>query len=133
MPKTIENLKIDDIHRGFSKLNSSVNRKSSSFIFRVSGVVRYTFPDRVMDVHPGEIAFVPKGASYSFCTLTGEPSEFVAVRFTADNYKDYPLVYSLDAFSESEEFTENMVEMWKFGSPADRYKCYCVFYSLLLC
>ena len=132
MPKSIENLKLEDIHRGFTKVNSSVtNRKSNSFILRVSGSVRYTFTDRTIDVRPGEIIFLPKGSSYSFCLLTGEPCEYVAVRFSAENYKTGPLVYSLEAFSDAEEFTNNMVELWKFGSPTDRYKCYSVFYSLL--
>ena len=132
MPKSIENLKIEDIHRGFTKVNSSVtNRKSNSFILRISGSVRYTFTDRTIDVRPGEIIFLPKGSSYSFCLLTGEPCEYVAIRFSAENYKTSPLVYSLEAFSDAEEFTNNMVELWKFGSHTDRYKCYSVFYSLL--
>lgn len=132
MFKNIENLKIKDIHRGVSTKRSSVSfHKSNSFIFRVSGCVRYTFEDCSIDVKTGEIIFLPKGSSYDFMSVTDTPCEYIAIRFDADITNAAPFSCSFEHFQDMEEFTNHLTDLWKFGRQYEHYKCYSVFYSLL--
>lgn len=127
-----DNFKIESIHSGILKeRNTIVNRKKSSIIFRKTGTVHYEFPDFSADVHPGDMIFLPKGSSYNYITLSSEPSEYIAVKFEAEILRNTPFVYSLEAFSGVEEISNNITELWKFGSIADHYKCYSVVYNLL--
>lgn len=128
----IENLKIEDIHKGKSKARSTVTcRKRSSFVLRTAGCSRYTFSDRIIDVHPGEIIFLPQGSSYDTAVISDIPSEYVALRFSADLDKATPSVYSIESFQDADEFANSLTELWKFGNKAEHYKCYSVFYNLL--
>ncbi len=130
--KNIENLKIENIHKGSAKKRSSVvGRKSNSFVLRTSGCVRYAFKDASFDVHPGEIMFLPQGATYDFISLTESPCEYVAIRFEADLLDATPSAYSVDGFADADEFKNNLADLWKFGGRSDVYKCYSIFYNLL--
>ncbi len=132
MFKNIENLKIEGIYKGVSKKSSSVNcRKSSSFVLRTAGFMRYNFSGCIIDVHPGEIIFLPKGSSYDYTSLTDTPCEYVSIRITADLTDATPSIYSFDGFQDADEFTNNLPDLWKFGDQAEHYKCYAIFYNLL--
>ena len=107
-------------------------RKSSSFILRITGRVRYTFPETSIEVPSGNIIFLPEGSSYDFVSLTESPCEYISVRFTADITNAATSVYPFDGFQDAETFINNMVDLWRFGDNGDRYKCYSVFYNLLV-
>lgn len=132
MFKNIENLKIKDIHKGIATKRFSVScRKINSFILRTSGCVRYKFSDHSIDVHPGEIIFLPKGSSYEFISLVDEPCGYIVVHFDADLTEATPSAYPFDHFQEAEEFINNLTHLWKFGGQQEHYKCYSIFYNLL--
>lgn len=128
----IENLKIENIHKGTARKKSSViSRESNSFILRTSGCVRYAFSDYSIDVHPGEIAFLPKGSTYTFQSLVDTPCEYIAIKFDADLTNAKPSSYPFEDFKDAEEFINNITDLWKFGNKADHFKCYSIFYNLL--
>ena len=130
--KNIENLKIESIHKGTSKIRSSVtNRKDHCFIFRTSGCVRYTFSDKTIDVQQGEIIFLPHGSSYDRINLADTPCEYISIRFSADLAEATPFSCSFKDFHEADDFTNNLPELWKFGGQSEHYRCYSFFYSLL--
>lgn len=132
MFKNIENLKIKDIYKGVSRKHLSVIcRKSNSFVFRTAGCSRYTFSDYSIDVHAGEIIFLPKGISYDFVSLFDTPCEYVAVRFDADLTSAVPSSYSFDDFQDIEEVKNALTDLWRLGGQYEHYKCYSVFYNLL--
>lgn len=127
----IENLKIKNIHKGISKGGSVTSRKINSFILRTAGCPRYIFQDYFIDTHPGEIIFMPKGSSYTFEILSDTPCEYISISFEADLFNPSPSKYPFEGFQDAEEFSSNLPDLWKFGSKAEHYKCYSVFYSLL--
>ncbi len=129
----IENLKIINILRGTAKLPSNVNgRKINSFIFRTGGICRYDFSGEVFDVHPGEVMFLPKGAVYSSCSLSDAACEYVCIHFEAHLTKPTPSKYSYEDFTRKDELLGTLTELWKFGSQAEQYKCYSLFYDFLV-
>lgn len=132
MFSNIENLKIVEIHKGLSKKDAVIeSRKNTSFVLRTSGHVRYTFEDYAIDVFAGDIIFMPKGSSYTFQIIGDEASEYVSVKFEADLEDMNPSAYSMGNFEDNEELTNNLVDLWKFGSKSEQYRCYSVFYNLL--
>ncbi|MBR5156485.1 MAG: AraC family transcriptional regulator [Clostridia bacterium] len=132
MFKNIENFKIEDIHAGTAKKSSSVLcRNRSSLVLRTSGAVRYTFSDQILEIYPGDIIFMPRGCCYDFVTLTDAPCNYVSVRIESDASETTPFVYSIKDFPEYTEFENKLSDMWKFGGPAERYRCYSIIYNLL--
>lgn len=128
----IENLKIEDIYRGFSRKQATITcRKSTSLILRLSGCIHYDFKDFTLETHPGEIIFLPFGSTYNYRSATGEPCEYVSIRFSGDISGAAPSVHSINNFHDAEELVNSLTELWKFGGQAEHYKCYSVFYSLL--
>ena len=132
MFKNIEKLKIEDINRGVSNKTFSVSsRKTSLFVLRLTGHVRYFFDNYTQDVNAGEVIFLPIGCSYNFSVLTDAPCEYIAIRVDAELENPQISVHSLEHFQELDEFKNNLTELWKFGGQYERYKCYSAFYSLL--
>lgn len=128
----IENLKIEDIHKGVSKKSLTVaNRKSSSMILRTGGHSRHTFQNESIELRPGEMIFLPKGSSYSFTPLSDAPCEYLAVRFEADLTDARPFSFSIDRFEDADGLTHTLTDLWKFGGRSEHYKCYAMFYNLL--
>ena len=132
MFESIENLKIENIHRGTSKMRSSVtSRKTNTLLFRTSGCLRYYFPECTMEVPKGNIVFVPRGAAYN-TAVTETPCNFVSISFSATLPENTPpFTVSLDGFHGTEELENSLPDLWKFGGRPERYKCYSFFYSLL--
>lgn len=132
MFESIENLKIENIHRGTSRMRSSVaSRKTNTLLFRTSGCLSYYFPDYVMEVPKGNIVFVPQGATYN-TAVTEAPCNFVSISFSASLPENTsPFTFSLDGFHGAEELENTLPDLWKFGSRSERYKCYSFFYTLL--
>ena len=133
MFKNIENLKIRTVTSGAAKHRHSFvsNRKHNSFILRTSGCVRYAFDGFHIDLHPGEIVFLPKGSCYEFSQLTETPCNYVAISFDSDIEDAVPSSYSFDGFRDADEFINSLYSLWNFGSTAEKYRCYAIFYNLL--
>lgn len=132
MFRDIENLKINNIHKGISKKSASVkNRKGSSFILRMTGKVRYTFSDYSIEVASGEIVFLPAGSSYLLETISDCESEYISILFESTLTDASPSSFPFDGFSDADEFINNLHSFWKFGGASDHYKCYSIFYNLL--
>ncbi len=133
MFQNIENLKILTITSGAAKNRHSFvsNRKNNSFILRISGCVRYTFDGFHIDIHPGEIVFLPKGSCYEFSKLTDVPCNYVSVSFEGDMEDAVPSSYSFDGFRDADEFINSIYTLWNFGSTSEKYRCYAIFYNLL--
>lgn len=128
----IENLEIKTISRGTSKSNYTTKpRKFNSLIIRISGSVRYSLEDSHFVLNAGDIAFLPKGSRLGISTVSELPSEFISINFEADLSDTTPFFYSLESFPNVEDFSDNLVNLWKFGDYADRYKCYSHFYNIL--
>ena len=128
----IENLKIENIYRSTSKMQSSVaSRKNNALIFRTEGCMRYSFHNRIMDVPSGNISFIPQGAAYD-TLVTRSPCKFVSFVFSADfSEPPIPFTHSLEGFHELEDLQNTLPDLWKFGNQAEHYKCYAFFYNLL--
>lgn len=132
MFENIENLKIIEIHKGFSKKDVVVeSRKNTSFVLRTSGHVRYTFEDNVIDVNPGEIIFMPEGSKYNFEIVGNEAAGYIYIKIEGDIRGIKPFKHPMENFEDAEEFINNLVDLWKFGGKAEQYRCYSVFYNLL--
>lgn len=132
MIKNIENLKIENIYKGTSKRFGTVaSRTYNSFVFRVSGSVRYTFSEKSIEATQGEILFLPKGCSYNYICVPDTPCEYIIINFEADFENAVPFSASLDSFQDADEFTNNLPDLWRFGGQAEHYRCYSVIYSLL--
>ncbi len=132
MFKNIENLKIIRITKGTSKNRASVVcRKNHAFVLRTAGVSRHTFSAHCIDTHPGEILFLPQGASYEMATLSNTPCMYVSIIFEAEITNAVPAVYALDGFQEADTYEGILADLWKFGGTAEQYKCYSIFYALL--
>lgn len=133
MFENIENLKILTVTSGTAKHRHSFisSRKYNSFILRMSGCTRYAFNGFHIDLCPGEIIFLPKGSSYEFSALTDTPCNYVSISFDGDTENAEPSSYSFDSFRDADEFINSIYSMWNFGSKAEKYRCYAIFYNLL--
>ncbi len=133
MFKNIENLSIISINKGIAKRKAAFScRKANSFLLRTSGTVRYDFFDKVITLNPGELVFLPKGSCYNYEVLSDEPCEYVSLNFEADIDTPIPAVYSFSGFPDAEEFENAISDLWKFGGQAEHYRCYAIFYNLLV-
>jgi len=127
-----DNLKLLSSYNGASKPNSSVeNRKSSGFLFRISGEAEYIFTDRTMQVKAGEMIFVPQGCSYSFASYPANESHYVSINFIADIENPRPEVYIMENFASLDFILNHFTKVWKMGNSSDKYKCISIFYELL--
>lgn len=128
----IENLKILSSLHQYNKPRSEVkNRKTHSFFFRIQGCVRSEFADESLVSKPGEVFFVPKGATYNSIVLT-DAAVYTAIHFDADFAEQpKPMVFSLEDFPEGEIMANSFSDMWNLGSQADRYICLSLLYRLL--
>ena len=128
----IENLKVTSAIRGESRKKRRIeNRPSHSFIFRVCGSISYDFGEKCYNVNAGEMVFLPKGSTYNYATSEQEKSEYMIINFEGDFKDVHPQVYSLENFHNADYIISHFVDLWKFGSQADRYECISLFYSLL--
>ena len=128
----IENLKIVSVAQRENKPYVKIeNRKTHTFFIRVRGAVLYDFGDEKMLSREGEVAFIPKGATYE-AGILGEGAAYTAINFEADfSETPCPRVYSLEKFHDADYMASNISDMYKFGTQADRYRCLSLFYGLL--
>lgn len=132
MFKNIENIKISNIHTGTSNKSASIlSRKTNSLVLRTTGVARYCLPEQIIDTHPGDIIFLPRGSQYDYTWLSDTPCQYVSITFEADIFETAPFVYNISDFPEFSELKTNLPDMWKFGGQTEHYRCYSVLYNLL--
>lgn len=106
------------------------NRGYHGFIFRITGDSRYFFEDRTVKVNAGEFIFLPKGSSYE-CHVSEDECLYTSVNFGATFDSPRVAVYSQDLFPGMGRLVQSFSELWNFGSAADKYECYAMFYELL--
>jgi len=107
-------------------------RKTHSLFIRVRGSMEYSFPDQKLTVPEGNLVFIPKGSCYEARLLSGADPLYMAIHFVADSTEPLkPFCCSLGDFPDREYLINCFADMWSFGTPAEKYKCYSLFYSLL--
>lgn len=132
MFENIENLKIvSTLHRANKPYVKIENRKTNSFFLRVKGEVFYDFYDEKILAKENDVVFVPKHSSYTAKALC-EDSVYTSIHFDADFIKTpKPACFSLEDFYEANYIKNCFSDMWNFGTPTEKYRCFSVFYSLL--
>ena len=93
--------------------------------------MKYTFPNRSVDIPQGRIIFMPKDISYDYVCSSDDPCDYILINFEAELSEPAFCSYNFDGFQYADEFTNNMADYWKFGGQAEHYRCYSIFYSLL--
>ena len=132
MFENMENLKIiSSLHQASKARSKIVSRSSHGFLLRLSGQMRYDFEDKSIVINPGEMLFVPEGKTYQYTTLSEEKSMYTSINFTANIENPEVRLYSLENFYEAEYIMSNFSELWRFGTPSDKYKCFSMFYDLV--
>ena len=132
MFENIENLKLDSAIRKVSKKYASVSRRAKhSFNIRVSGSMFYDFGDKRLTVEEGEMIFIPRGSTYLYRVVSEGDSVCTVINFDGDFGFTEPICFSLRDFYATEYLNLHFADMWRFGGPADRYKCNAMFYELL--
>lgn len=130
--ENIENLKITSVLHKKSKLyGSNVGRKAHGFIIRVHGTMQYSFDDRIITVNESEMAFIPKGSSYSFRQIDGNDAVCTIINVDGDFGDVVPAKYSLKDFYNADYIMHHLADLWKFGNCAQKYECYSIVYNLL--
>ena len=128
----IENTEIvSSLCQACKKESRIVNRKTNSFIIRTKGSVVYDFSGEKIRVNPGDMMFLPKGITYCYKTVSEDKSYYTSINFLGVIENPVPKCYSLKNFYAFERITGNFTDMWNFGSSADKFKCYSLFYDLL--
>ncbi|MBQ2696060.1 MAG: helix-turn-helix transcriptional regulator [Clostridia bacterium] len=74
--------------------------------------------------------FLPKGTTYEYKKLSGE-GLYTSINFLADLSDPKPTAYSLENFYEAEYLCNHFTDLWKFGTQAEKYKCFSLLYDLL--
>ncbi len=128
---SMENLKItSSLHRANRPHNTIQKRATHSFLIRVRGTILYDFYDKSFLAKEGEMMFIPKGADYSYKTLS-DNTMYTSINFLADIADPRPTLYTLENFYEAEYIATTFSDLWNFGTQADKYKCISLFYNLL--
>lgn len=132
MFNNIENLKIvSSFHRESKTHDKIENRKTHTFIISSAGPVIYDFDDKIISLNQGEMIFLPKGISYKCKTLSDKPIIYTSINFLGDLINPEPFWYSLENFYEADYISNHFSDLWNLGTPAEKYKCISLFYSLL--
>lgn len=132
MFENMENSEIVSASYGFTKSSGFVaSRKRFGFVFRIGGTVEYTVSQKRFVANPGDVVFLPKGIAYEYRTLHSSEAPRVAINFETATSNLQSAVFSLSDFFEKDFIYKDFVNLWKFGTPADRYRCTAVFYNLL--
>ncbi len=128
----IENLKIISSSRLESKPYGKIqSRASHGFLFKIQGVSEYSIDGDTVRVNAGEMVFLPRGSSYEYNTHGVNGNLYTSINFLADVENPSIRVYSMENFYRLNYVYQSFSEMWRFGSPADKYACMSVFYDLL--
>lgn len=107
------------------------NRATNGFIFKISGYAEYFVDGRVLRVNAGEMIFLPRGSSYEYKTCGVEENLYTSINFLSDMDDSEIRIYSMENFYRLNFIHQSFSELWRFGSPSDKYACMSVFYDLL--
>lgn len=132
MFENIENLKLISSYQGTTRDYIEVeNKKYNSFVFRTAGTGIYTVGTKKHTIYEGQMAFLPKGASYEFKRISENKCEYMNIVFEGNVDSTDIKIYSMDNFTNKIYIINHFPSLWKFGSQSDKYKCYSLFYDLL--
>ena len=106
-------------------------RPSHAFIFKLSGTSSYTFADRVLTLHTGQMLFLPKGSSYRVDKLTAGDSHYVLFNFDGPVEGAVARLYDTDAFARMGDIRPGLSQTWLLGEAWERYRCVALFYHVL--
>ena len=128
----IENLKLLSSSKGTTRdYNKIESKKNHSFIFRTAGVGAYITKEKTHVIREGEMAFLPKGASYEFKRTSEYPCEYLSIAFEGE-VKDADIrVFPMENFTDKAYIISHFPTLWKFGTQSEKYKCYSLFYSII--
>ena len=128
----MENLKISSvIHKTSKPFGKVESKKVSAFNIRVSGAVEYSFPDKNIVVHSGEMIFVPEGSQYEYNKISEGDTVATIINLDGDFKGAKPFVCSVKDFYDIDYIMYHMADMWKFGNQSQRCQCLSLFYGLL--
>lgn len=128
----IENLQVvSSLHRVSKPYGRVECRKLNTFNIRLQGAVVYDFNGKTITINEGEMIFIPKGTSYEYRTVPGKECICTTINFEGNLTDAAPQSYPLDDFYDLEYMGSHFADLWKFGSPADKYKCISMFYNLI--
>ena len=128
----MENIKIrSSFHKRSQPSGRQEGRHTHGFIFREKGSAEYTFADKKLTVHEGEMIFLPRGSAYEYTTKEDGENLYMSINFDADTENAEVAVYSLEDFHGKNYILQSFTELWVFGTESDKYKCFSVFFELL--
>ena len=91
----------------------------------------YEFPDQRILAKEGDILFIPQGSCYEAKAQSANP-QYMAIHFEGESPEPlHPFCCSLDDFPDREYLINCFADMWNFGSPVEKYRCFSLLYSLL--
>ncbi len=130
MLENIENLKLLYVSQGKNKSYKRV-RKNHGLIYRSEGTGIYHFADRDMVTQKGDFVFVPNGTECSFEIPPENNCQYISFAFDGEIQNPRAAVFSSEDFSQMHDLCHHLVNWWKFGDAAEKYKCHALFYQLL--
>lgn len=117
----------------FRKRNKSYRkiekRDSHAFIFKIKAPADYAFDGKRLHLSEDEFIFCPKGITYEY--TTDEDNLYTSINFQGTVGETTIRSYPQKIFYGSDYICQSFTELWNFGSVADRYQCYSIFYDLL--
>ncbi|MBE6611768.1 MAG: helix-turn-helix transcriptional regulator [Ruminococcaceae bacterium] len=126
----VENLTILASNQGPVKQRNVIAcRKNHILIFLTGGSNHYRIGGREMIGKRGDLVFIPQGAGYEY--EVGEGCVYTYITFTADIDRPEMRIFSLANYLDRERFDARFSNLWNFGNPSDKYKCYAAVYGLL--
>jgi AraC-like DNA-binding protein len=131
MFNNMENLKLIDILcRPASRYKEFKCRPNHGMVFKISGESIYTFDDREIIHHAGELLFIPKGEKYTVRCESSE-SRYLLINFDAKIENPTCTIFDISGFPELDFVYDSLEKIWLFGEESGRLKCISVFYDVL--
>lgn len=128
----IENPKIISSSTSESKPYGKIqNRATHGFIFKIRGSSEYFINGKVVHLGEREMIFLPRGSSYEYVTHSEKGNLYTSINFIADVENPVVSLYPIANFYRLNYIYQSFSELWRLGSPADKYACISVFYDLL--
>ncbi len=128
----IEGVRIISSSIGMGKPYGKIqNRATHGFIFKIKGNSEYFIGDKIIRVSAGEMIFLPEGSTYEYRREESGESLYTSINFLANIENPEVKVYSMESFYKANFIYQSFSELWRFGSPEDKYSCMAALYELL--
>jgi len=133
MFEKIENLELVSIIEGTARKHIvCTNWHGHVFVYKINGKSRYIFAnDRSMVLSGGEMLFLPEGETYTVEKITPGESKYVLIYFRGNVKDPAPRLFPMTGFPDMGSLRTSLAKLWLFQTPAERYKCLSLFYSIL--